>query len=165
MATVEGQRANDNEGPFSIGQNKWPGISKLIEECGEVLQIAGKLIATGGRTDHWSGLNLADELSKELGDLLAAIHFTIEHNKKHLYAPGIRHRGAEKVLLFERWHSNLRGPDDPSMSDARLLGLDLPPDEADLELADNMARIREMERTADRDSVVGGDDSPAERSG
>lgn len=29
---------------FSIGSKRWPGISKLIEECGEVLQIAGKLM-------------------------------------------------------------------------------------------------------------------------
>lgn len=31
-------------GDFSIGGTLWPGLSKLIEECGEVLQVGGKLI-------------------------------------------------------------------------------------------------------------------------
>lgn len=96
--------ANDNEGPFSIGQNIWPGVSKLIEECGEVLQVAGKLIATGGRTDHWSGHDLGADLEEELGDLLAAITFVIQHNPQ-LGSLAIADRTEEKTELFEAWHA------------------------------------------------------------
>ncbi len=117
------QPANDNEGPFSIGQNIWPGISKLIEECGEVLQICGKLIATGGRTDHWSGLNLAEELGNELGDLLAAIDFVHAHNPlndDHGGAYGwrsVERRHQEKFLLFQRWHGGYGMPASSESSD------------------------------------------------
>lgn len=98
------KRANDNEGPFSIGQNKWPGISKLVEECGEVLQIAGKLIATGGRTDHWSGLDLKVELENELGDLAAAIAFVVQNND--LDDLRVTERFETKYKLFGHWHEN-----------------------------------------------------------
>lgn len=36
------------DGSFSLGSRTWPGLSKLVEECGEVLQIAGKIMGTGG---------------------------------------------------------------------------------------------------------------------
>lgn len=32
---------------FAIGDKEWPGISKLIEEAGEVLQICGKAHGNG----------------------------------------------------------------------------------------------------------------------
>lgn len=96
--------ANDNAGPFSIGSDTWPGLSKLIEECGEVLQVAGKLIATGGSVDHWSGLDLDCEMEKELGDLLAAIDFVMDHNAGMLRNHVIEARRDEKAELFEEWH-------------------------------------------------------------
>lgn len=96
--------ANDNEGPFSIGSDTWPGISKLIEECGEVVQIAGKLIATGGRTDHWSGLDLGCELETEIGDLLGAIDFVRQHNGHLIRNHVIEARRDEKRQLFDDWH-------------------------------------------------------------
>jgi hypothetical protein len=105
-STKAPERANDNEGPFSIGQNLWPGISKLIEECGEVIQIAGKLIATGGRTDHWSGLDLGVELEKEIGDLGAAIGFVIRHNPQ-LNPERIYDRTTAKEALFDEWHGKI----------------------------------------------------------
>lgn len=96
--------ANDNAGPFSIGSDTWPGLSKLIEECGEVLQVAGKLIATGGSVDHWSGLDLDCEMEKELGDALAAIDFFVECNRLRLRNHVIDARRDEKYHLFEEWH-------------------------------------------------------------
>lgn len=101
------ERANDNLGPFSLGADKWPGLSKLIEECGEVLQIAGKLIATGGRSDHWSGLDLVAELEKEIGDLEAAAMFFVEMNPQ-LDAVAIANRVNAKVDLFKEWHGRER---------------------------------------------------------
>jgi NTP pyrophosphatase (non-canonical NTP hydrolase) len=94
--------ANDNNGPFSIGQNMWPGLAKLAEECGEVVQIIGKLIATGGRTDHWSGLDLRACLIEEMGDVLAAVAFVCQQND--IPTMDVEARSAQKVALFNHWH-------------------------------------------------------------
>jgi len=88
-------------GEFSIGGELWPGLSKLIEECGEVLQVGGKLIGSEGRTDHWSG-DLNKMLVEELGDLRAAITFFMEANAIDAASVSVRHR--EKLALFWHWH-------------------------------------------------------------
>lgn len=97
-------RANDNEGPFSFGSDLWPGLSKLGEECGEVVQVVMKLIATGGRVDHWSGVDLGVRLEEELGDLRAAIDFVLQHNRTRLDLHAIQRRTVEKRALFVEWH-------------------------------------------------------------
>lgn len=103
MSEVAVARANDNEGPFSIGQTEcWPGIAKLNEECGELIQIIGKLIATGGRTDHWSGLDLKKELEDEIADVRAAMWFVLSHNDLDSLRIGQRVR--QKGDLFNEWH-------------------------------------------------------------
>jgi hypothetical protein len=88
-------------GDFSIGSDVWPGLSKLIEEAGETLQVAGKLIATGGEEDHWDGTNLRARLTEELGDLLAAAQFFIDEN---LARDVVAQRADDKYLLFGKWH-------------------------------------------------------------
>lgn len=35
------------EGPFSIGSTTWPGVSRVLEELGELGQVLGKLIGSG----------------------------------------------------------------------------------------------------------------------
>jgi len=90
-------------GPFSIGSKTWPGISKLIEECGEVGQVCGKLIGTGGATAHWDGgEDLKVRLETELGDLLAAISFVIDNNQ--LNREAIKKRREKKLETFAKWH-------------------------------------------------------------
>jgi len=88
-------------GDFSIGSQVWPGVSKLIEEMGEVGQVLGKLIGTGGRTDHWDGTNLRDRLHEELSDLLAAVRFFITVNGFN--ASVIENRAREKEAQFWKW--------------------------------------------------------------
>jgi NTP pyrophosphatase (non-canonical NTP hydrolase) len=66
---------SDTERPYAIGSETWPGLSKLVEECGEVLQVAGKLMGTGGQVEHWDGTDLRERMTEELADLLAAIDF------------------------------------------------------------------------------------------
>lgn len=88
-------------GEFSIGGHYWPGLSKLIEEAGEVVQVAGKLIGSEGRTDHWSG-DLDQMLHEELGDLLAAIEFFVHHNG--LNKDLISDRSDRKRATFDQWH-------------------------------------------------------------
>lgn len=89
-------------GPFSIGSDRWPGLSKLIEEMGEVGQIAGKLLGTGGAIQHWDGSNLKDRLEEELADLSAAIGFVIAACE--LDEAAIERRCMLKLETFIQWH-------------------------------------------------------------
>jgi NTP pyrophosphatase (non-canonical NTP hydrolase) len=93
-------------GPYSIGSNHWPGLSKLIEELGEVGQVAGKLIATNGEASHWDGSNLRERLEEELADLAAAISFVIETNG--LDIGRVFERRQRKLEQFHRWHEEQR---------------------------------------------------------
>lgn len=87
---------------FAIGSTVWPGLSKLIEECGEVQQVAGKLLGTGGAPDHWDGTDLRERLTEELADLKAAIRFVILFNE--LDRELIETLEEAKMATFELWH-------------------------------------------------------------
>jgi NTP pyrophosphatase (non-canonical NTP hydrolase) len=90
-------------GPYSIGSDTWPGLAKLAEECGEVIQVIGKIIALSGAEnyDHWDGTNVRERLQEELGDVLAAIDFVQEHNG--LSRVIMIRRKQHKTALFEKW--------------------------------------------------------------
>lgn len=89
---------------FAIGAAVWPGLSKLIEEAGEVCQVSGKLIATNGQEEHWDGSNLRQRIEDELADLMAACQFVIDHN--NLDAEAIKRRADQKLALFAEWHKS-----------------------------------------------------------
>lgn len=91
-------------GDFSIGSRVWPGVSKLLEEMGEVGQVLGKLVGAGGEIHHWDGTNLKERLEDELGDALAAIIFVVRHCG--LNVERITHRREIKLATFEDWHLN-----------------------------------------------------------
>lgn len=88
---------------YSIGADIWPGLGKLSEECGELIQVIGKLIAyrTGPHPD--GGAPLPERLTEEVADVLAALHFVIEANG--LDDAWILERSAAKLDRFNRWHS------------------------------------------------------------
>jgi hypothetical protein len=89
----------DEHGMFNIGSHTWPGVSKVIEEAGEVIQVAGKLLATGGDTRHWDGQgSLRSRLQQEVADLQAALDFVCEVNKLKT-----KSRRARKLALFRKW--------------------------------------------------------------
>lgn len=81
------------------------GLAKLIEECGEVLQIAGKLVQyphlQASAELHPDGTHLLTELQNELADVAAAGAFVAERLKLDL--PAIDARIARKLELFKRW--------------------------------------------------------------
>lgn len=97
----------DGNGPYSIGSNNWNGLSKLIEECGEVTQVCGKIIGTGGELQHWDGTDLKVRLEEELADLCAAMSFIIETN--NLSMSFIVSRKFNKVKLFNEWNNGTTG--------------------------------------------------------
>jgi NTP pyrophosphatase (non-canonical NTP hydrolase) len=89
--------------PFQVGSEIWPGLAKLVEEAGEVLQVTGKLGATGGADQHWDGSDLRTRIQEELGDLIAAAYFVIHHNQ--LDENFIRERAKTKRDLYETWRA------------------------------------------------------------
>lgn len=95
-------------GDFSIGSAVWPGLAKLVEEAGEVVQAAMKLVALAGAEnyDHWDGTDVRVRLRDEVADLQAAINFLVEHN----YGAAsdlveYTERVAAKQRRFNGWHS------------------------------------------------------------
>lgn len=93
----------DSKTLFAIGATHWPGVSKVVEEAGEVVQVAGKLMATYGEARHWGDGDLVQRLTEEVGDLLAAIDFLIAHNAI-LDPKLIDRRRRAKRDTFEKWH-------------------------------------------------------------
>lgn len=87
---------------YQIGGDVWPGLGKVIEESGELMQVAGKLIANSGEPNHWDGTDLHYRLVEEMGDVLAAIDFLIEANG--IDDAAVRERAANKLTLFWSWH-------------------------------------------------------------
>jgi NTP pyrophosphatase (non-canonical NTP hydrolase) len=90
--------------PFSIGADVWPGLAKLMEECGEVVQVGGKLQGTGGAIHHWDGTNLKERLEDEMGDAQGAMMFVIAHC--NLDGQRINRRAIAKLTQFDEWHLN-----------------------------------------------------------
>lgn len=101
-------RHEEDEKQYAIGSKKWPGLSKLTEELGEVQQVIGKLIQTGGQDQHWDGgPPLRERLEDEMADLAAALMFVAEANGLDVARMGKRER--EKLALFRQWHMEAQG--------------------------------------------------------
>lgn len=92
-----------SDGSFSIGSTVWPGVSKLIEEMGELHQVLGKIIATHGNPAHWDGSDLIQRFEEEAGDVIAAVNFVVDHNRLDRMTVG--YRAQEKLELFCKWHA------------------------------------------------------------
>lgn len=83
------------------------GLAKLIEECGEVQQIAGKLVQYPHLQDiatdelHPDGTHLRTELQNEIADAIAAFEFVAQRLQlNHVVMDG---RVSRKLALFELW--------------------------------------------------------------
>lgn len=92
-------------GDFAIESPVWTGTSKVLEEMGELQQVLGKLIATGGDVQHWDG-DLTPRLIEEIGDLLAALEFFQEKNFSASERALVCERAIEKFKRFSEWNRN-----------------------------------------------------------
>jgi hypothetical protein len=93
------------DGSFSLGSKTWPGLSKLVEECGEVLQVAGKLMGTAGAVGHWDGAGALDErMALEVCDLFAAARAFFQLNGFD-GNPVYIEREHAKYMQFLKWHA------------------------------------------------------------
>jgi NTP pyrophosphatase (non-canonical NTP hydrolase) len=88
---------------FAIGDEEWTGLSKLLEEAGEVIQIGGKLMGSRGSTNHWSG-DIRTRLIDEIADLMGAITFFYEKNFSDDELYSMSARAKEKLDMFYEWH-------------------------------------------------------------
>lgn len=104
---------------FAFSDKDWPGIAKLIEECGELTEVLplvilltavgrltqtqGKLVMIEGGTDHWSG-NLRKAMIEEMADVKAAIQFVGDHNLGKRERKTLETRVKNKMKRFDRWH-------------------------------------------------------------
>lgn len=94
--------------PYAIGSDVWPGLSKLNEEAGEVLQVVGKIQGNSGNVWHWDGSNLRVRLVEEVGDVLAACAFVMALNLTPEEQLAIEARRLVKLALFHQWHSGAK---------------------------------------------------------
>lgn len=93
-------------GPYAMGSDHWEGLAKLIEEAGEVVQVAGKLIGTGGDTHHWDGSDLKVRLEEEIADVVAAARYVVAKNG--LDEVAIQRRVDKKLQLFLAWSNRVK---------------------------------------------------------
>lgn len=94
-------------GPFQIGGELWPGLAKLVEECGELLQMVGKIMAYPEQDDHPDGTtSMRQRLVQELGDVRACMIFLAEENG--INKADIHTRADYKLERFRHWHEILR---------------------------------------------------------
>jgi len=78
------------------------GLSKLIEECGELTQIAAKKLAYPDTDIHPDGAgSMKARMEDEVADVLAAIAFVCD--KFQLDEAKMFARGDAKRKLFQEW--------------------------------------------------------------
>lgn len=77
------------------------GLTKLIEECGELTQVAAKKQAYLDDKIHPDGSDLEIRLQEEIADVLAAIDFVIITLK--LDDPAITTRKYSKFNQYIEW--------------------------------------------------------------
>lgn len=101
---------------FAFGDRSWPGLAKLNEECGEIIQEIGKLMMTHGDPAHWSG-DIAERLLSEIADVQAAAIFVLNE----CFSPDQRmkasHRVADKLAKFQHWDRNPGDDPPPQLSE------------------------------------------------
>lgn len=84
------------------------GLGKLVEECGELSQIAAKKMQYMDTDEHPDGKgSMKNRMEEEIADVLAACAFAIQ--KFDLEEEKIEERAMNKFFLFSSWDGE---PDD-----------------------------------------------------
>lgn len=90
---------------FAFGDKEWPGVAKLNEESGELVQVIGKLMMTHGKREYWDNVDLRKCLVEEMADQAAAIGFVADHALTDGEIAEFAERCKAKRALFEQWHT------------------------------------------------------------
>ncbi len=78
------------------------GLVKLVEECGELIQIAGKKMTRMDSDAHWDNAgSISSRMEDEIADVFAAAmvvmeNFNLDKNK-------VSERAEAKLKLFQTW--------------------------------------------------------------
>lgn len=86
---------------FVFGSSVWPGLSKLVEECGEALHEIGKLM------DSPDDEVLIDNLEEELADIIAAA-WAVAHLNKPISISAVEARVRQKLGKHKAKHKKER---------------------------------------------------------
>lgn len=79
------------------------GYAKLLEELGELAQVAAKRLAYFTTDEHPDGAgSLSERIEDEMGDVIAACNFVAEAN--NLNRSRIHTRAGRKLVQFHEWH-------------------------------------------------------------
>lgn len=80
------------------------GLTKLTEECGELVQIASKKSAYIDTDKHPDGKSMKRRLEEEIADVRAASKLVQENFK--LDKAFIKRRAREKLKKFKEWDAD-----------------------------------------------------------
>lgn len=81
------------------------GLTKLMEECGELTQIAAKKLSFMHTDTHPDGKgSMSKRLEEEIGDVIAASVLVAEN--LGLNNQAIEDRIIMKLDLFRKWHNH-----------------------------------------------------------
>lgn len=96
---------------FAFGDKEWPGLAKLNEESGELVQVIGKLMMMHGAAKHWDGSDLRARLVEEVSDVAAALSFVEVYVLTAEEREAFDARRVRKLEQFELWHQDQRAAD------------------------------------------------------
>lgn len=81
------------------------GLAKLIEECGELQQVAAKKLACPHTDEHYDGAgSLKERMEDEIADVIASCSFVTETHQ--LDEARITLRAEKKMALYKQWHDD-----------------------------------------------------------
>lgn len=96
------QDKNNNN---DIDRLRFDPLAKLVEELGELSQVAGKALQVGGLDkSHWN-MFLKEAFVEEAGDVIASIEFLIE--KYQIDRNAVQIRTNIKLERFKEWATTL----------------------------------------------------------
>lgn len=87
---------------FRLGQDHWPGTSKVLEEMAELGVVLAKTIERGNVHDYWDGRDLDEEMHNEIADVENALQVFCELNA--LNRDKIEERKNQKYQKLIGWH-------------------------------------------------------------
>ena len=81
------------------------GLAKLLEELGELAQVAAKKLAYFDTNDHPDGAGpLNERMEAEMADVAAAMAFV--QQQFGLNGVAIENRAYIKLALYQQWHAD-----------------------------------------------------------
>lgn len=99
----EAQEDTNNFTPYGFTDPNWPGLGKVMEECGELTQVCAKIIGADGQTIYpWTGRDYGKDLVEELGDVMAIVNWFVARCP-NVDTEAVLRRCQEKMEKYDKW--------------------------------------------------------------